>query len=267
MKTLEIASASVLGKLHRQQGKNNQDAYRIDRRDDYTIAVVADGCGSCPHSEVGAHLGVNLVVESILSLLSEAEEDQFWVKVQHRILQQLELVIRSIWGDPFPDILREYFFFSFIGVLITPSQTVIFSVGDGVIVYNGEITCISPDENNAPPYLVYHWFDRPDLAQWKIHHQFATSELQSLVISTDGFLDLLQLTDHESNLQISPLKQISQLWEDDRYFRNPQILSRHLQLMNKENWSIDWKNQQINKTLGNLNDDTTIIVIRQAISS
>src|SRR5579885_3047520 len=63
----EITSASVLGRDHVAPGKNNQDAVfaAVNAEGSYA-GVVCDGCGSSPHSEVGAQLGARMIGPELL---------------------------------------------------------------------------------------------------------------------------------------------------------------------------------------------------------
>ena len=51
-----VAGGSVIGSAHRRSDRPNQDAWVVARRERALVGVVADGCGSAPHSEVGAWL-------------------------------------------------------------------------------------------------------------------------------------------------------------------------------------------------------------------
>src|SRR5437868_989225 len=61
----KIAAGTVTGRSHRQAGHNSQDAFCWTRYADALIVVVADGCGSGAHNEVGAGLGARMVAESL----------------------------------------------------------------------------------------------------------------------------------------------------------------------------------------------------------
>ncbi|MDF1503681.1 protein phosphatase 2C domain-containing protein, partial [Roseisolibacter sp. H3M3-2] len=61
------AAGSVAGSDHRRAGRNCQDAVRVLGDADALVAVVADGCGGAPHSEVGAHLLAQLLAVHLLA--------------------------------------------------------------------------------------------------------------------------------------------------------------------------------------------------------
>jgi len=52
----DIASGSIIGNMHRKMNYNNQDALLLAEGEEYCVGIVCDGCGSRPHSEVGAKL-------------------------------------------------------------------------------------------------------------------------------------------------------------------------------------------------------------------
>ena len=68
--TFEIAVGTVIGRDHRVSGKNNQDAFCCLMADHLIVAVVCDGCGSSPHSEVGAKIGAKIIAAEILRSIS-----------------------------------------------------------------------------------------------------------------------------------------------------------------------------------------------------
>ena len=90
-----------------------------------------------------------------------------------------------------------------------------------------------------------------------------TADLHSFVLATDGLNDILdkpELLIPGTQKEIGP---ISQLWEENRFFTNPDNLRRWLVQLNREGQKIDWKEQAVMKYHGLLHDDTTLIVGRR----
>jgi len=254
--SFEYVIGSIIGRNHVLAGKNNQDAYGIVANEKFIIAVVCDGCGSGKHSEVGAKLGARLVIAEISNLLNqEVNQDsqistaEFWDLVKLSLLQKLKDFVTLANGDL--EFVNDYLLFTIVGFAITPSETVTFSMGDGAIAINGKLNQIPAYPNNAPPYLAYGLY-KPEAISFKIRDRLPTSELESLLIATDGIDDLVKVED------------INQFWLEDRYFKNPDAVRRKLAMLNREETKPDWNKREIVKRSGVLSDDTTLIVIRKS---
>lgn len=166
----DIAGGSVIGRDHREAGRNNQDAFAWHQDARCTIAVVADGCSEGAHSEVGAQLGARLLVRAIEDRFWEyatnpydetrrepVEIPEFWEEAQSAFLADLGTLIPRmanlrVRGDR---IVLDYFLSTVVGALITERYAYVFSVGDGVIAVNGEVETLGPFPGNAPPYPMY----------------------------------------------------------------------------------------------------------------
>jgi protein phosphatase 2C-like protein len=271
----ELAAGSVGGRLHRDRGLNNQDAYRILEADDHLIAVVCDGCSSGGYSEVGARLGPDLVIPSIVQTLRDwgpGEERlaslSFWNIVRGTALRRLDRLIAALDG-PLAETVERYFLFTVVGAVLTPEEACFFSVGDGVYAVNGEVIRLGPYPGEAPPYLAYGLFDglADDRSAWQIGRCLPTDELDSFLLGSDGVTDLIEAATDEATYPGRPAKPIGPLealWETDGYFENSDRLRRHLVLANRESSKPDWENQRVEKRQGLLPDDTTVIVGRQA---
>ncbi|PZO41508.1 MAG: protein phosphatase [Pseudanabaena frigida] len=249
------ASGSIIGRNHVLANKNNQDAFRVVRRSQFMAAVVCDGCGSGNHSEVGAKLGARMVIETIADLLNQdlaIGNQDFWNIVQTNLLQKLKGFVAIAQGDlEFAmEFVNDYLLFTIVGVLITPSETVTFSMGDGTIAMNGKLNQIPTYPDNAPPYLAYGLY-RPEFVSFAIRDCLPTLELESILIATDGIDDLVKV------------ENINQFWEEDRYFKNPDAIRRKLAMLNREDVKPDWNQRELIKQSGVLSDDTTLVAIRK----
>jgi hypothetical protein len=58
---------------------------------------------------------------------------------------------------------------------------------------------------------------------------------------------------------------LSQFWEEDRYFRNPDALRRRLALINSEYTHLDREAGVLIREPGLLPDDTTLVAIRRRL--
>ena len=242
------------------------------------IAIVCDGCGSCDSSEVGAKLGAQWVMNAVAKRLQEQgdiTDHQFWQGVQKDVLGQMRSLTTSLQRSTSNatadwEIIQAYLLFTIMGAVITPETTVVFGLGDGVFAINDDVTSIGPFANNAPPYLAYGLmpegftqFSADDL-QFTIHCQLPTAEVRSLLIGSDGVDDLRAIANQLLPNKAKPIGDLSQFWQDDRYFKNPDMIRRRLALLNREQTKPDWSNQQLTKTGGLLPDDTTLVVMRRS---
>lgn len=252
----EYACGSIIGRNHVLASKNNQDALRIVLWDNFMTAVVCDGCGSGKHSEVGAKLGTLMVTDAIADLLHQGlaiSEPDFWNVLKINLLQKVKAFVEISTNEAQESVMEfvnNYLLFTIVGLVITPSETVSFSMGDGAIAVNGKLTQIPAYPDNAPPYLAYGLY-RPDAVSFEIRDRIPTSELESILIATDGIDDLIAV------------EEVRQFWQEDRYFKNPDAVRRKLAMLNREEVKPDWQKRELIKRSGVLSDDTSLIVIRR----
>lgn len=247
----ELAAGSVAGRDHRLEGRNNQDAAHMLQLPQATVAVVCDGCGSGRHSEVGAALGSRLIVQAIVENdLDKLNEPAFWEAIREHVLRDLDALARRM-GGPRPAILEEFFLFTVVGAVMVPAGAAFFSLGDGLIVVNGERIPLGPFPNNAPPYLGY------GTQSFTVHRTLPTDTVDHFLIGTDGVFDLVAAADKPLPGKDDLVGPIERLWTDDRFFANPDRLRRHLALANRDVVRGDRHER------GLLSDDTTIVAGRR----
>jgi len=263
----DIAAGSVTGRDHLWAGRNNQDAYSWACLDQALLAVVCDGCGSGKHSEVGAQIGARLLVAAMTRALSHPTP-AFWCRVRHAVLAQLRRLAEQMGGS-LAHTVQDYLLFTVVGALVTPWRTFLFSLGDGVMMANGELIPLGPFPDNAPPYLAYALLDAKNCrapatpCEFQMQRILPTTAVQSIVLGTDGLEAFL----HSATRPI-PGKQVtvgplSQFWQEERYFTNPDTVWRTLALVNREMVQPNWEAQRLDRHPGLLPDDTTLIVIRR----
>lgn len=270
--TFETAAGSVAGKDHTVVGKNNHDAFHCLSASDLTVAFVTDGCGSGSHSEIGAKIGVRLLTRALVRQLERRREllarDRLTIEedilsfilepARQDVLAELRLLANAM-DESLSNVVAEYFLFTAVGAIITPTWTVVCSIGDGVFAVNGAMTMLGPFPGNEPPYLAYDLlpFDlhasgaeqlRRSSFRFRIGALIPTSEVTSILIGTDGVRDLAEASEVVLPNKAEPIGLISQFWQEDRYFRNPDMVRRRLTLAHRANA---------------LPDDTTLVAIRR----
>ncbi|WP_299412221.1 protein phosphatase 2C domain-containing protein [Acaryochloris sp. IP29b_bin.148] len=263
----EVAAGSILGQNHRRVSQNNQDAWASLALEQAMIAVVCDGCGSRPNSEVGAQFGAQLTVHTLAQLVAaeRPEDELFWQMLKKRLLGGMQTLQKRLGADS--QGLLDYWLFTLMGCLVTPETTWIFGLGDGVFAINEQIHPIGPFANNTPPYLAYSllWDTEkgPDPFQIQIYAQHPTEQVQSVLIGSDGVGDLMDVAENCLPGRPEPVGPLNQFWRCDRYFQNPDQVRRRLAQINREVIRPDWHTRQVRKIPGLLPDDTTLISIRR----
>lgn len=266
MQGWEIAGGTVTGTMHLNPIKfgNNQDAFYWIEAPDMLIAIVSDGCGSSPDSEVGAKMGCKVV----------AQCTQFWMEkwglgASRKDIMELrdgnilmwELIrtdvvakLKDIALGMGPNLLRtikDAFLFTVVGVVLTDCVFALFTIGDGFAMMNGVEFYLKEYPEDAPPYMMYSTIadqlvdPTPELYKFVIHWVVSTDTIKHVVIGSDGAKKYLLPT---------LAGDVSEFWQEDKYFINPDQVRRRLALINKTNFV---------KVRGPLKDDTTLVVIRR----
>ncbi len=258
----EIAAGSVPGMRHIAAGRNNQDALCVLSRSAATVAVVCDGCGSAARSEVGAWLGAELIAGEVIRRCDGQTRfsEQSLGTAGEAVMDALRALAGRFVGRE-AHAVSEGFLFTVIGVVVLAEETVVFAAGDGVFAVNGEVVVIGPFAGNAPPYLGLSLLGKKTGTAGeglKILRRVPTSEVESLVVGSDGVGDLVEV--HRDGVNGVAL---AGFWEDDALFRNPDGVRRRLAKLNQPVREIDWEARRVRKTGATLDDDTTLVVIRR----
>lgn len=274
-RAFEVAGGSVMGREHYRLMSNRQDAYYVVRQGDVTVAVVCDGCGDpgSPQSEVGAALGARMIANRLGELLAAGPDDRLATieaaektleQVRRNTLAGMKRTARSMGGDLLGT-TRDCFLFTVVGCAMNASKAVFFSIGDGVIIVNGQATLLGPYPGNAPPYMAYALLDgyseQADL-RFKVHHHLHLDCLNSFLIGSDGVEDMIgeSITLPGTGEAFGGLEE---LWNRELHYVNPQALSNRLRLLNTEQTKVDWQAHRKTTDRGRLPDDTTVIVGRR----
>jgi hypothetical protein len=263
----DIAAGSVTGRDHVLAGRNNQDAYHWACLPQAVMAVVCDGCGSGKHSEVGAQIGARLLIEAMARAL-QGPARAFWDCVRQDVLTQLRCLAEQLGGN-FPSTVQDYFLFTIVGALVTPRRTFCFSLGDGVMIVNGDQIRLGSFPDNAPPYLAYELFDVHNGTPSALSQEFwmqrvwPTTAVQSIVLGTDGLETFLPAANRPIPGKQTTVGLLQQFWQEECYFTNPDAIRRTLALVNREVVQPNWEAQRLDRHAGLLPDDTTLVVIRR----
>ena len=262
----QLAAGSVMGRDHRHAFRNSQDSWIIVHDSCCTVAVVTDGCGSSPHSEVGAKIGAGIVAAAVQNLTgsyarSNWQSDFDWEWVSDMVTDSLEGLTYDLLGDT-RQTVQDYLLFTIIGVLLAGRTAQFFALGDGVVIVNSESVILGPFPDNSPPYIGYNVAGYPEnpLVIRPVL-EISLTALDNFLIGTDGAVDFMRSADRPLPGLNELSGPVSQFWEDDRYFSgNPDLVSRRLRLAAR-----DWPKRD--PYPGLLSDDTTLIAGRRRPAS
>lgn len=154
MNSFSISSASVVGTHHSSQGHPNQDAHRVIETPDWQIGFLADGCGSAPNSQVGSQLAAYFLAHRTQELLRKGiplgQLPSLLFSQAQYYLRELAFLQTNNQTD-FVEFVRQYLYFTIIGVVSVSDQILILTCGDGIFFVDDVLFYI--DQNNAPSYL------------------------------------------------------------------------------------------------------------------
>ena len=214
-----ISNAKIIGRSHRLQQQNCQDAaFCGTASTHYHYGLVLDGCGSKypeperqtpSHNEVGANLLgtflANTLHDHLLTLGNRpAIDSEQIIMLLDGIYQQCLLFLRQVVSLlPFNDdaavtrFIMTRLLCTIVGFVNTPTTAVAFWQGDGYIRHNN--TVITLDSDDRPDYLAYHLLGLNESMYF--HTQtIATDQLSHLAVATDGWSpDLLCKLDAPHN--------------------------------------------------------------------
>jgi hypothetical protein len=132
---------------------------------------------------------------------------------------------------------------------------------------------LGPFTGNKPPYLCYGITgsevtnNNPSLLDIQRHLICPTDEVQSILIGSDGVEDLARVADQTLPGREEKIGEMNQFWNNDIYFINPEWMRNVLTTINTEKRKPIWEEQTIIKHQGLLPDDTTVIVLRNKLTT
>ena len=208
-----LSTASLTGTSHRSVGRNNQDAWTAHAEPDLLLAVVADGCSSSPRSEVGAALGARWLAEWVPTYLRYERDPLALIDlVRTGLLEYLTAAVDGLRPGTRDRVksIQELFLFTFLVAVVEPDRALCFGLGDGLCAVNGTVTVLDPGPDGSPPYVAYELIrgaleKDPGPLRPQLLHAGPASELESLLIATDGLLALVAGEGETTRDEVAPL--------------------------------------------------------------
>ncbi len=233
------AAGSVTGREHRRAERDGQDGHALVVSEHVVAAIVTDGCSSGRSSEIGARIGASwlaalitqrfgaTVIDGELGVRAAADD------ITRALLLRLELLARSL--DPLGVIdaarIDDALLFGFLAAVVTPSTTIVFGIGDGIVVIDDDVISIDPGPENAPPYAAYGLLeDTP--REPRVHFVGATADVDVVAVATDGLAPIVTT--------------LPALASDRRYAMNASLLRKRLVVLSDG---------------GSFSDDATVAVV------
>lgn len=241
MNNFTNASASVTGSSHYKLYYNNQDGYHFYQNKSCIIGVVADGCGGGSHSEVGAKLGVDFVVNFCRKHFQDAP---FEVEVlKNGLVEYLRNVVKNQRTAEELEFIENYLFFTLFGFIVQPQRTFIFHSGDGLYCLNEREVVV--DQDNRPDYIAKTLIGGEALLA---SESMETKQVSRLLVATDGLTHLNQkFLQGES---VEGLTSLSGFFDNEDFFDDPVSLPAFLTGLS------------VNRNI--LKDDTTMIMLKRS---
>ena len=202
LQSWSIQGGVVNGHYHRDSFKNGHDAiaFGVIPEANAMFGLVADGCGSGLHSEVGAKLAVQHTYRSVQTLArlgylnsNSRLTDHIFASLVNFLRIQANILSSD---DPIELALtvENYFLFTFLGFYrsLDEKEGVIFWSGDGHICIDDSHLLL--DEHNAPSYIGYNCIQDPtneiipiEATPSSFNIRPWPEEAKRIMIATDGF--------------------------------------------------------------------------------
>ncbi|MDB4936499.1 MAG: hypothetical protein JWP87_3471 [Labilithrix sp.] len=229
-----VAAGSVTGREHRRAERDGQDGHAVVVTDEILAVVVTDGCSSGRKSEIGARIGAAWIATLVEQRFHGDDCLAAVAEVTRELLVRLEVLARSLdaAGEVTAARVDEALLFTFLAAVVTPHTTIVFGIGDGVVLVDEVVTVLDPGPDNAPPYVAYALLGAR--IETRVHFAANTSDVDLVAIATDGITDIADLA------------------ADPRYERNPSLLRKRLVVLSDR---------------GAFSDDATLGVVRRRSAS
>lgn len=249
-----MTTASVLGADHARVGRNNQDAAAGWAEGRRGVAVVCDGCGSAPYSELGARVVARTLVAAMARRLrrgADPAREEPWAEARAELVATLGHLGRA-WATqlappeeaPAPADVEAHLLCTVVAAAVTEERAAIWALGDGAFVLGGHLHVLGPFEDNAPPYLAYDLLGAPARARLV---SCDAGEAGVALVATDGAAALGE--------------ELVELAAAPRYLEHPDALRRHLVMRARPTERILWDERRVERAVAALRDDASIALL------
>jgi hypothetical protein len=196
---------------------NNQDAVALVNNSNWIVGIVSDGCSSSARQDSNNEVGARLIAALLAKRVSRVVHKRGAIALSnylHKVELDICKALRTLSVTFAPREMREEFVESFL-----MATTIIFAVdkkdfvvaacGDGVLAVNGEIMDLDSASGEYLALRLLRGYSRRSSSILKVIKTGKTAGLNSLLIGSDGFIDLcaqfprlmqsfLERTNHDS---------------------------------------------------------------------
>lgn len=232
---MKIGFGSIQGYTHKKLEYNNQDFVLVNEEENYTLGLIADGCGSGSNSEVGAQLGLYYITKFI----KENNQIDWKANLKSKLIKYSQN-LANLHSENSKEFTKNFLLYTIIGFFIQEDILTIFSCGDGVIIVDDNIQII--DQNNQPKYINNELI-RGETVDFNF--QELTYTHQTIILGSDGLVDLMEGI---NSGMIDEYTSFEEFIGDERNFTNPIQLPKLLQKYSHK---------------GILKDDCSIIMMKK----
>jgi hypothetical protein len=174
----------VTGRAHARLGRNNQDGWTLRGGPARQVAVVTDGCGSRPRSEVGALLGAQFLAGW---LTTQPLSDELPERAAEALAAFVGRVARELDAAAPGAVLEAQFLFTFLALVREGTRVQVFGLGDGAVLVDGAWVRLDAGPDDAPDYCAYRLLSADGRPRARQHF---LGEARLAAVMTDGLADL-----------------------------------------------------------------------------
>lgn len=226
-----VLGGSAIGGSHLNTATNGQDAFSVRQSPDSLVIAVADGCGSHPHSGVGAQLMVHICTNYFAQAVRRGQ-DLTDIRVRRNIRKRLsgrinELANEMAGDDAAAPVINEHFLFTLIVMVMTETLTYFMRIGDGMYGYNDKTVELEPTKGNRPVYLAYDITSspmtdaEPALLEFELLETVPTAEITTFWIGTDGMQEIFDAASRGVKVGGMPVETAVQIIGNPEYHDGP----------------------------------------------
>lgn len=177
---------SVIGPGHVRNDLPNQDSYLSKNTNRFTCIVVADGVGSCKHSDVGSKAVCAAVLDAVRKMLET--KHSLPIKATLELVKQIYL--KKI-GNLNP---RDTSTTCLFAIRFCKRKTLLAMLGDGLVaakMKSGEIISLMDDKSQNFSNIVVPMSPKTKFEDWKFR-LIKNNECQAVLLCSDGIADDLE---------------------------------------------------------------------------
>ena len=273
---LKSASSSVIGASHEDDLLPLQDyslSYKFDNG--LMLVAIADGAGSCKHSDIGAKNIVNFICGEMHLFFDEYyETDDAVEKLTHRIEVALDVV-----GDMY-DVDVEDLSSTLLFVAVKDDKFISGHIGDGAIICidcNDELKIFSKPENDED-YDHLTWFTTSNYRKDRLRVKSGNmDEYNGFFLASDGVSDSIYNPKSDKLMPVVAkfIKILDHVSEDEAKVKIEEQLKGVFKQNSDDDLSIavlkkiqvDSNEQQLNNINEEINDETNRILEKRTLYS